>query len=83
MLGLNQLGSLGFTPNLRYLFQGTDPIIVFTGGQIPEETVLGTNLGTLSVNHGSGNYTFSKVSDPDSKFNVSSTGEVTLAGVVS
>lgn len=44
------------------------PRIVMSNYSIAENAANGTTVGTLSVSGGSGSYTFSKVSDPDSKF---------------
>lgn len=46
--------------------------IVLSASSIPENASVGTTIGTLSVVGGSGVYTFTITSDPDSKFTITS-----------
>lgn len=47
------------------------PRIVLSATTVAENASIGTTVGTLSVENGSGSYTFTETADPDNKFTIS------------
>ena len=52
--------------------------ITITNLDIPEDAAIGTTIGVFSVVGGTGTYTFTLLSDPDNKLDVSGTNGVNL-----
>lgn len=74
-------GRMGLT---NVAAMGGGLLITITSTSIAENTAIGTAIGTLSVNGGSGTYTFSITADPDAKFQIGGVGndELQVAGAL-
>lgn len=55
------------------------PSIGITGASVGDNASVGDDIGVLSVANGSGSYTFSITSDPDSKFQINLTLDLSAA----